>query len=337
MIQESRDSRPAPPLNGDSVLVTGASGTVGPFLISHLLNRGCKVRALVRSESSADRIRGPVELMIGDITDGLKLSQACSGVRYVFHLAARLHVNNPTSAHHADYIRTNVVGTRHLARAAQKEGVNRLVFFSTISLYGPSRQGEVFTEESPLRPTSWYAQTKAEAEKIVLSETGGVILRVSAVYGPAMRGNYRTLFLAIKNRLFVPVGPGNNRRTVVYVSDACDAALVATAHPEAEGKIYNVTDGKLHTFAEIIETMSRTLGRRPPFAHFPIGAARLAAKGLDAGLRITGRNDRAGTRAIEKLLEDAAVSGDKIRQLGFHPQVGLEEGWRRTVMEMTGK
>jgi nucleoside-diphosphate-sugar epimerase len=323
-------------LQGKTALVTGATGAVGPFLVSHLAGLGCRVRALVRNNATATRISAPVDLIRGDLGDFRTLRDASAGADYVFHLAARLHVNNPTSAHYADYVRTNVEGTRNLARASRQEGVKRFIFFSTISLYGPTREGETFTEESPLRPTSWYAQTKADAEQIVLSETPSVVLRVSAVYGPEMRGNYRRLFLALKRRLFVPIGPGHNRRTVVYVSDVCDAALAAAVSPEAQGQIYNVTDGSVHRFSEIINTMCCALGRRSPSACVPVGVARLAVQGIDGVLRLAGRNDRAGTRAFEKLLEDVAVNGDKIRRLGFEPRVALQEGWRRMVAAMSG-
>jgi UDP-glucose 4-epimerase len=253
----------------------------------------------------------------------------------VFHLAAKLHINNPTPDLKGEYYRVNVEGTRCLAGAARAAKVERLIFFSSISVYGSSRPGQLFDEETPLNPDSWYAETKIEGEKIVLDELPSVVLRVAAVYGPRMKGNYPRLVEAVRRGRAALIGDGRNRRTLVHETDACDAAITAAEHAAAHGQVFNVTDGRVHTMREILAAIAVALNQRPPRLHLPARPVRLAAGLLEDGLRVAGKTSPIGRATIDKLTEDIAVSGDKIqRQLGFQPQFDLHAGWRQTIAQM---
>lgn len=314
--------------------VTGAGGAIGSALVRRLLARNYAVRALVR-EFSAAGLPDEIESLRGDINDCGLIRQAVAGVDAVFHLAAKLHLNNPSPALRDEYYRVNVEGTRCLARAAREAQVKRFVFFSTISVYGNSRPNQTFTEESALCPDSLYAETKIEAEKIVLAELPSTVLRVAAVYGPRMKGNYPRLVRALKRRRLALIGDGRNRRTLVHEDDACDAAITAAEPSAAVGQIYNVTDGQVHTMLEIIAAIAAALGQRPPKLRLPVRPVRAAAGLLEDGLRRVGKTSPIQRATIDKLIEDIAVSGDKIqRELGFHPQFDLRAGWRQTIEQM---
>jgi UDP-glucose 4-epimerase len=319
-----------------SALVTGAGGAIGSALVRRLLERDYRVRALVR-ESGAGLLPQGVEVFRGDITDCQLIRQAVASVDLVFHLAAKLHINNPAPRLKEEYFRVNVEGTRCLARAAQAAKVERLIFFSSISVYGSSRPGQLFDEETPPAPDSLYAETKIEGEKIVLSELASSVLRVAAVYGPNMKGNYPRLVEAIRRKRLALIGDGRNRRTLVHETDVCDAAIAAGEHPESVGQIFNVTDGSVHTMREIIEAIAYALEQRAPRLRLPARPVRLAAGLLEDGLRVAGKKSPIGRATIDKLTEDIAVSGDKIqRQLGFRPQFDLHAGWRQTIAGMDG-
>ncbi|HYO91070.1 MAG TPA: NAD-dependent epimerase/dehydratase family protein, partial [Pyrinomonadaceae bacterium] len=163
-------------------LVTGAGGAIGSTLVRRLLERDYAVRALVRESASAARLPDGVETFRCDITDCQPVRRALIGADVIFHLAAKLHVNNPSPRLKDEYYRVNVEGTRCLARAAREAEVRRLVFFSTINVYGSSQPGQLFDEASPLHPDSLYAETKIEGEKIVRAEATAVVLRFAAVY-----------------------------------------------------------------------------------------------------------------------------------------------------------
>jgi UDP-glucose 4-epimerase len=317
-----------------AVLVTGANGAIGQTLIQHLLTYGYQVRSLVHNHvpnSSSEAI----EILQGDIADTKILREAVNGIDIVFHLAAKLHINNPPLSLKDEYERVNIEGTRRLVEASSEAKVKRLVFFSTINVYGASRPEQVFDESSPLRPDSWYAESKARAEQIVLKNVPSVVLRLAAVYGPRMKGNYPRLLNALKRNKFAMIGDGSNRRTLVHIDDVCSAAITTAEHDEALGKIYNVTDGNVHALRDIVESMSLAIGQAPPRFSIPKRPARFVAGIVEDGLRIVGKTSPIGRSTIDKFVEDIAVSGIRIqKEIGYQPQYDLMKGWRETVRQL---
>lgn len=325
-----------------TALVTGATGAIGNTLVRQLLDKGYRVRVLVRRPLTLGALPECVEVVFGDVNDSHALDRATTSSDVVYHLASILHINNPSTAMHHEIRRTNVEGTRHVVEACQSAGVRRLVFFSTVSVYGCSTNDEVLDENSPLRPQSIYAETKCQAEQIVLSakQSGsdkplGVILRLAAVYGPRMKGNYARLVGALRGRWFLPIGSCLNRRTLVFDRDVASAALIAAEHQKAAGEVYNITDGRVHTLREILEAICAALGRQPPRYKLPAGPCGLMAGLVEDGFRIAGKTPPFGRATIDKFLEDIAVSGKKVqRDLGFLPQFGLSAGWAHTIQKM---
>lgn len=319
------------------VLVTGATGTIGPVLIRSLQDRGYRVRALVRNPPPPAGLPDGTYVLRGDILDSQALEVATDGAEIVFHLAAKLHVNNPSLRLRNEYERVNVEGTQHVVNAARAAGVRRLVFFSTISVYGPTGAQPVDEMAMP-RPDTVYAETKLRAEQLALSAKHAnsgrplaVVLRMAAVYGPRVRGNYQRLARALAQGRFIPVGNGSNLRTLVYVEDAVRAAILASQHPLAAGRIYNVSDGAVRSLREIISAICEALGRRPPGIYLPVRPARSAAVALDRALALAGGSPRL-VSAIDKLAESVAVRADRIQhELGFRPMYDLRHGWQETV------
>jgi nucleoside-diphosphate-sugar epimerase len=313
-------------------LVTGASGAIGASLVEQLLAHNFGVLALLRASSGREHLNSRVEIIEGEITDGESLRRAVDGVDTVFHLAAKLHVNAPSSSLRDEYRNVNVEGTRLLAEAAQAAGVERLIFFSTVNVYGASVNGELSDEASTPKPESIYAETKLEAEKIVLGTLPSVVLRLAAVYGPRMKGNYPLLVEALRKGRFVKIGDGRNRRSLVHVEDVCRAALLVGDTPKAIGETYNVTDGKVHTLNEVIDAISVALKKSPPRLRLPVGPTRALAGVLEDGAHLFGIKSPIGRNTVDKLNEDVAVSSKKIeRELGFEPRVDLLTGWCKTV------
>jgi len=224
--------------------------------------------------------------------------------------------------------------------AVLKAGVKRVVFASTIAVYGPSG-GRVLDEESATAPDSLYGQTKLEAEKIVLTarradgQPLGTVLRFCAIYGSRIKGNYQRLLHALHRGRFVPVGNGANRHTLVYDKDLARAVVLAMQHPAAAGKVYNVTDGKFHTIQDINLAISTALGRKPPRLFLPIVPVRLAAGVLEDVAGLIGLQSPIGRATIEKYTEDIFVDGQRIQvELGFMPKYDLLTGWQETIQEL---
>jgi nucleoside-diphosphate-sugar epimerase len=273
-----------------------------------------------------------VEISTGDIRDAAAVRAAMRDVDVVFHMAAVLHrrVTGPELLR--DYHSVNVVGTRTVAAAAAASGVRRFVHFSTINVYGPSQPPAIHTEASELGPDSEYGRTKVAAEAEVLNgrTPAPVVLRCAAVYGPRVRANYASLINALRRRMFVPLGEGRNRRTLIHESDAARGALLAADRTDLAG-VYNLTDGEVHTLDSIIAAICEALGRRPPRFHIPAAAAHGVANLVD---KVPGSGAWTGAvgSLLRKLLEDVAVDGSRIqRELGFRPMVALREGWASAV------
>jgi len=321
------------------VLVTGATGAVGPRVVAELLESGCRVRTF-SLDHPPDEWPDRVETQISDITDSTAVWRAMQGVDAVIHLAALLHIVNPPQAMRERYERINVGGTATVVDAAMRAGVKRIVLFSTIAVYGPSN-GRILTEETKPSPNTFYAETKLSAEKIVLGATGidgekiGTVLRLGAVYGSRIKSNYERLTHALARRRFIPIGSGLNRRTLVYDKDVAKAAVLAASHPAAAGRLFNVTDGNFHTLGEIIETICSAIGRRPPRVSLPLGMTRGAA-GLFEGLGKAAKvKIPAVCSMIDKYTEDVAVDGHLIqKELGFVPEYSLEKGWEEAISEL---
>lgn len=319
------------------VLVTGATGSIGPTLVGFLQQEGKQVRVLTRSPVPQGLFPRSAEIISGEITDQQAVMQAVAGVNRVFHLAAKLHIPNPPMQMLNEYERVNVKGTEVLVEAAQAAGVQRLVFFSTITVYGPTGR-QVVDETAELRPDTIYAKTKSMAERVVLSartRSGGeplaTVLRMAAVYGPRMKGNYSRLVKALASGRFVLVGDGSNLRTLVYVKDAVGASIMASEHPVAAGHIYNVSDGAIHSFKEIVSVICEALGRRTPCISIPVSTTRLAGTLMDGLLSIGGGAPR-WVPAVDKLVESVAVRADRIQQeLGFRPGYNLRDGWQEAI------
>lgn len=322
------------------MLVTGATGAVGPRVVQALREVGYRVRTLSLGAPPAGLLPDDVEVRIGDITDAAVVQAAMEDAEAVIHLAALLHIVNLPPTLRGEYERINVGGTAVVVDAALRARVRRVVVFSTIAVYGYAT-GQILTEDTTPQPDSFYAQSKLAAEQLVLQarrrdgQPLGTVLRPGAVYGARVKGNYQRLVQALRRGRFISIGDGRNRRTLIYDRDLAQAAVLAAQHPTAAGQLYNVSDGHFHTLNQIINAICEALGRRPPRFSVPLGPARIAAGLLENGLRLLGRTSPIGSATIDKYTEDVAVDSRRIQvELGFAPRFDLRFGWQETIRDM---
>ena len=152
------------------VLVTGASGFLGAWLVRRLLEEGLDIRILRRSTSKLDELEGlKFESSEGDVTNAQSLVEACRGVDSVFHLAGLIAYSR---AQREAMEKVNIEGTRNVIEACLQTGVRRLVHLSSVVAVGASFDGKVpLTEESPFNLHDLdlgYFETKLAAEKLVM-------------------------------------------------------------------------------------------------------------------------------------------------------------------------
>jgi UDP-glucose 4-epimerase len=163
----------------------------------------------------------------------------------------------------------------------------------------------------------------------------GTVLRLGAVYGSRLKGNYERLTHALARHRFIPIGNGLNRRTLVYDKDVGRAAALAVSHPAAADRVFNVTDGEFHPLNEIIESICSALGRKPPRLSLPVGPTRTLIGLIEKGSHAMGLKPPVTPEMIDKYTEDIAVDGSLIqKELCFVPQYDLKTGWEETIREM---
>ncbi|RJR07473.1 NAD-dependent epimerase/dehydratase family protein [Candidatus Parcubacteria bacterium] len=342
-----------------TILITGATGAIGPRVVNALDQVGYRIRTFSIDVPALGIFPPHIDVVIGDVMDKTSVESIMQGVDAVVHMAALLHIVNPPPEMREKYERVNIGGTATVVEAAIKAGVKRVVLFSTIAVYGHS-DGHVLNEMSPTHTDTFYAQTKCAAERIVLDAKNadgqplGTVLRLGAVYGSRIKGNYERLTHALAGNLgnlgtryqfltklgqapsprfpFIPIGNGLNRRTLVYDKDVGRAAALAVSHPAAAGRVFNVTDGGVHTLNEIIQSICSALGRKPPRLSLPVGPTRALIGLLEKGSRAIGLKPPVTLGMIDKYTEDIAVNGSLIqKELGFMPQYDLKTGWEETI------
>jgi nucleoside-diphosphate-sugar epimerase len=331
--------------SGDNsrVLVTGATGALGPGVVEALRQLGYSMRVLALDSPGPGMFDSSVDVRIGDINNSNDMHSAVKGIHYILHMAAVLHILKPSRDEIPLYNLVNVNGTRNVVASALDADAKKIIFFSTIAVYGDSARS-VFNEDTTPRPKTLYAQSKRQAEQIVLDaclpngRPFGTVLRLAAVYGSRVKGNYRRLLQALANKRFIPIGPGTNRRTLIYDKDVVNAALAVLTNPIAAGKIFNVTDGEIYSLDDIIKTICEALGRRPPRMYLPVAPLRTCADIVDKGARLFGLGLPGFRGALDKYTEDMAVDGNRIQdEIGFRPKYDLLSGWKETIEEMRAR
>ncbi len=296
------------------VLVTGGTGRLGRHVTASLINKGMEVRVLVQAKEDAVRAKAGSIPYLGDITDEKAIGKACRGADTVIHLAAMVS-QYKTGVN--EIMRINTLGTKKLAESAKESGVKRMIFASTVNVYGRVRK-ERLSEESKLMPADSYGESKLLAEKEIMnSGLDYTILRMATIYGPGFESSFLKVFKAVKEGKAFVIGNGNNNLSLVHISDVVKAfELVLEKKENSRNKIYNITDGRVYTQKYLLTLAANTLGVEAPKKHVNALVAKMVAKarGLD-------------TDELRFITSDRKVDISKARrELGFIPTESVESG-----------
>ena len=301
------------------VLVTGGGGFIGSNLVRALLERGDTVRVLDNFSSGLRaNLEGldDVEIVEGELRSYERVHNAVRDAEVVYHLGALgsvpRSVQDPLTSN-----AVNVEGTLNVLLAARDESVHRVVFSSSTSVYGSSRERPT-SEASPPDPISPYGVAKLAAERYCVSfsrvypplET--VVLRYFNVFGP--RQSPHSQYAAVVPLFVTAVaagrpltidGDGDQSRDFTYVGNVVDATIAAGSAEGASGRVFNIAAGSPASVNVVAETIGRILDRPIERRHGP---------------------PRTGD--IRDSWADISAARET---LGFEPAVGLEEGLRHTV------
>lgn len=320
-----------------NILITGATGFIGGFIVDEALNRGMQVWVAVRPTSSRKYLTDPriqfLELNLGN-KEQMKERMGNLKFDYVVHAAGA------TKCLHAeDFFRSNTDGTKNLVQALieLQMPLKRFVFVSSLSVYGPVAEEQPYREiclnDKP-QPNTAYGRSKLAAEQYIesLSSLPYVILQPTGVYGPRER-DYFMMAKSIKSHTDFSVGYKPQDLTFVYVLDVVQAIFLALDCQKTSGK-YMLSDGEVYSSRTFSDLIHRELGK-PWLLRIkaPIWLLRIITFCGEYIGRMTGKisalnNDKYN---IMKQRNWRCDINPAKKDLGYKPKYQLDEGVRLTI------
>ena len=315
------------------ILVTGASGFIGSFIVEEALRRDMEVWAAVRKSSSrkylTDERINFIELNLSS-EDDLRQQLAGYEFDYVVHAAGATKC-----LHKRDFFKTNTDGTINLVNAliTLKMPIKRFVYLSSLSIFGAIKENAPYMEieESDIpRPNTVYGKSKLLAEKF-LDTIGNdfpyVILRPTGVYGPREK-DYFMMAKTIKGHIDFSVGFKHQDITFIYVQDLVQAVFL-TFNRGKNGRKYFLSDGNVYNSTEFSNYIHDDLGR-PWWIRIkaPLFILRLATFVGEYIGKITGKTSALNNDKYNILKQRnwRCNIEPAVDELGFHPQYDLKHG-----------
>ncbi|MCK5486051.1 MAG: GDP-mannose 4,6-dehydratase [Desulfobacterales bacterium] len=297
-------------LKGASVLVTGATGFVGPYLVQALIEKGARVKILSLSEGDVpSNLRSDdLEIVTGDITKSETLDGVTNGVDLVFHLAAISNVDhaiqNPVTTYDV-----NVRGTQNLLEEVRKNPVHKFIYVSSSHVYGVPQYIPV-DEKHPIAPREPYSASKAAAENIVNGYSGAygintAIVRPFNIYGPGQNESFLipSIFKQASGSDVIEVGNVEPTRDFTYITDVVAGFLKIA---ESGSGVYNIGSGVEVKVGDIVRKIVEIVNP-------------------DVEIRTVIDRQRSGGVEIPRLRADVS----RLKGIGWEPTIGIDEGLRK--------
>ncbi len=325
------------------ILITGASGFIGSFLVERALEEGMETWAAVRQSSSRRYLQDKrihfIYLNLGDEKElytqlEAHLKDNVTPFDYVIHAAGATKCRKPE-----DFFTINAEGTAHLALALQLSGAlrqqGRFVFISSLSVMGPAHEKDykpITNTDLPV-PNTAYGASKLQAESFLsdVKDLNYVILRPTGVYGPRER-DYAMMADSIRHHIDFAVGYRPQILTFIYVADLVDAAFLALTHGVC-GHKYFLTDGKEYNSRAFSDLIQMKLGVKH-VCHIiaPLWVLKAVSWVAEKLANLTGRPSTLNTDKYRIMRQrnwrcDISVAR---KELGYNPQWPLVRGVKAT-------
>jgi dTDP-glucose 4,6-dehydratase len=302
------------------IVVTGGAGFIGSHFIRYILKRYPSDHILnIDKLTYAGNLENLKEVennprysfLKEDICNKGAIEEAISGYDVIINFAAESHVDRSINTPEI-FLKTDIMGTFNLLEIAREKGIKRYIQISTDEVYGSAGEGERFSEKSPLNPSSPYSASKAAADLLVLSyyrtyKLPVMIVRSTNNYGPNQYPEkFIPLFItnALEDKPLPLYGDGKNVRDWLFVLDNCKGIDIILRKGK-EGEIYNIAGENERENIFIAKKILEYLGK--PFS------------------LIKFVKDRPGHD------RRYSISCEKVKELGWSPEVSLEEGLSLTV------
>lgn len=310
------------------IALLGGSGFIGTRLTSLLLQAGHDVTIGDIADSKAY----PDIRVEADVRKLDSLIETCSECDTIINLAA---------AHRDDirpislYYDTNVTGAKITCQAAEKLGIKRIIFTSSVAVYGHQHgEPDENTKHAPIGP---YGETKSQAETVFREWHAKdpqnrtlVIIRPTVVFGPANRGNVYNLMAQIAKGHFLMIGDGQNKKSMAYVGNVAAFINHSMSLPAGE-HIFNYVDKPDYSMSDLVRLVKYRTGKKISSLHLPKIIGLCAGSMLDVVARITNKNLPISRVRVEKFCATTIFKADRVKACGFIAPTGLEDALIETI------
>lgn len=311
------------------VTLIGASGFVGTRLLDLL------------KESSNHELKNidllpspffPEVTTFGDVREQSQMDKELTGADCVVLLAAQHRDDvSPVSL----YYDTNVGGMEVTLKAMEKNGIKRIIFFSSVAVYGLNKDNP--NEEHPADPFNHYGKSKWEAEQVLQEwykshpDWNINIIRPTVIFGERNRGNVYNLLKQIAGGKFLMVGDGKNKKSMAYVGNVVAFVKYLLENVATGYNVYNYIDKPDFTMNELVAHVGKVMKKRIPATHFPYWLGMMGGYCFDLLAKITGKKLAISSVRVKKFCATTEFDAKKAHSCGFKAPYTLGEGLARTL------
>ena len=319
------------------VLVTGATGFLGKYVVKELVEHGYQVRAFGRNSKVGRSLENSsVSFFQGDLTKAEDVLEAFKEMDMVVHAGALSTVWGPWE----DFYQANVLGTKYVLEACRQTGIQRLVYVSSPSIYAaPKDQLAIKESDAPEENNlNNYIRSKLASEKLFKDypDVPSIILRPRGLFGV---GDTSILprVINLSQKIGIPlIGDGRQLMDMTCVENVALAIRLAIETPEAKGEVYNITNGEPRAFRDLLEESLTGLGYPIKYRKIPASLLSGIASSLEFLYKTLNlKGEPALTLYTYYLLRYSQTLdiSKAERELGYHPKISISEGIEQYVQD----
>ena len=316
------------------ILITGASGFIGGFLVEEGLNRGWEVTAAVRPASDRTWLQDPrvrfLELNFNDETDLKKKLKDEGRFDYVIHNAGTTKALNRES-----YFAGNYEITKRFVDAIRSNGQvpDQFLYVSSLAAVGPVKSGQQLQPGQIPNPVTFYGESKFASEQYLatLTDFHWSAVQPTAVFGPREKEMYLAIKLACRGWAFL-IGAKPQELSFIYVKDLVGLIYAALEHGHS-GKRYLVIDGKTYTGEDLVKAVEAVTGRRTTQIKIPLPIVRMVAGVVEVAGKWRGEMPLLNREKLPELTAESWICNmnETFGDLQFQPRFDLYSGMHETI------
>lgn len=269
---------------------------------------------------------------IGDVRKQEQMDRELKGADVVILLAAQHRDDvSPVSL----YYNTNVGGMEVTLRAMEKNGIRRIIFFSSVAVYGLNKKNP--DESHPADPFNHYGKSKWQAEQVLQRwyeshpDWNIDIIRPTVIFGERNRGNVYNLLRQISSGKFLMVGKGENKKSMAYVGNIVAFVKFMIDNITSGYNVFNYIDKPDSNMNQLVAHVSKVLGKHLPATHFPYWLGMAGGYCFDLFAKITGKKLTVSSVRVKKFCATTEFDAKKAHSSGFKAPYTLDEGLARTL------